>query len=119
MGYSHDLKRQEWYNQRRLHTHYFHTFAWDVFQGHAYWYGLTTDPYLDVYELKFMHMEQAGIVAMMVGQWDSFKPMEPDVLEPLKIEHFYITMIGIVVGIFLAFIAFSVEKFISTKCVNK
>ena len=47
---------------------------------------------------------------MLSKQWKTMKPMEPDVLEPLKLPHFYITMIGIVVGIFLAFIAFALEK---------
>ena len=82
---------------------------------YAAWVVLKTDPYLTLYQLKFMHMEEAGLMNMMSGQWKSFKPMEPDVLEPLKIEHFYIIMIGIVVGMLLASIIFAAEKFVSAK----
>ena len=70
-----------------------------------------------------MHMEQAGIIARLSRQYSTFKPNEPEVLEPLKLEHFYITMIGIISGICLAALSFAVE-IISKKspqelCVNK
>ena len=85
---------------------------------YASWVVLKTDPYLPIYQLKFMHMEEAGVIKMMSDQWKSFKPMEAELLEPLKLQHFYITMIGIAVGILLAFVAFAVEKFLSAKNVK-
>ena len=112
-GYIHDFQKQEWYNQRRLHTHYFYIILWTSLFMPTYnsWIVLKTDPYLPVYQVKFMHMEQAGLMEMMSKQWKSFKPMESEVLKPLKLLHFYITMIGIAVGLFLSFITFALEKF--------
>ena len=119
MGEEHEFVQQEWYNQKKNRTHYFHIFLWSWFSmTHAAWNVLRSDPYRTLYHLKFMHMEQAGLMAMMSDQWKSFKPMEPEKLEPLKLLHFYITMIGVVVGLFLATIAFAVEKFKSTKIAN-
>ena len=112
MGQKNRFVKQEWYNQRRSQTHYFHIFDWTfIFVVRPAWNVLRSDPYITLYSLKFMHMEQAGLMAMMSDQWKSFKPMEPEKLQPLKLPHFYITMIGIVVGLFLAIIAFAVEKF--------
>ena len=110
-GYNHDFQKQEWYNQRRLHMHYFHTVFWEYFPTtYSAWVVLKTDPYFPIYQVKFMHMEQAGLMELMSGQWNSFKPMESEELEPLKLPHFYITMIGIAAGISLSFIAFALEK---------
>ena len=33
-------------------------------------------------------MEQAGIIGKLSRQYLSFKPKEPEILEPLKLEHF-------------------------------
>ena len=120
-GYNHNFKKQEWYNQRRLHTHYFHTILWTPFfmTTHTSWVVLKMDPYLPIYQLKFMHMEQAGLMEMISNQWKIFRPMESEVLEPLKLLHFYITMIGIAVGIFLSFITFALEKLLFAKTMKK
>ena len=72
---------------------------------------MKADPYLAFYDLKFIHMEQAGLMARLENQWKPFKPMEPDVLEPLKLEHFYLTFIGNAIGLLLSYIAFAGEKF--------
>ena len=115
-GYIHDFVKQEWYNQKQLQTHYFHMFSWPYFpQVYPSWVVLKPDPYLAIYSLKFMHMEQAGLMARISSQWKSFKPMEPEKLEPLKMVHLYVTMIGIVCGLFLALVVFIAEKFRSDK----
>lgn len=103
-----DLVRQEWRNQRWDRVHYFHKFEFGR-KSVATWKILTTSPYLDLFYLKFMHMEQAGIVDKLSRQFSTMKPTEPDVLEPLKLEHFYITVIGIAAGMFLSLLMFAME----------
>ena len=72
---------------------------------------MKNDPYMAFYDLKFIHMEQAGLMARLENQWKSFKPMEPDVMEPLKLKHFYLTLIGNAIGLLFSSIAFAGEKF--------
>ena len=111
IGYKPDLVRQEWRNQNKLQTHFLHIFSWSWFgTDHIAWNAIRTDPHLPLYDLKFMHMDQAGLTAMMADQWKSFKTTEPDLLEPLKPEQFYVTAVGIAAGTLLASVAFAVEK---------
>ena len=73
-GYRNDFMRQEWHNQKRFRVHHFHIFDWRYFpKVHASWVVLKTDPYLAVYERKFLHMEQAGLMELMSAQWRSFR----------------------------------------------
>ena len=81
---------------------------------------MKNDPYLAFYDLKFMHMEQAGLTERLENQWKPFKVMELDVLEPLKLKHFYLTMIGNAIGLLISSIAFAGEKFqLKLKLKNK
>ena len=75
----------------------------------------TTDPYLGIYEQKLSHIDQSGLMDMLARQRMPMKPMEPEVLEPLKLEHFYIILIGNTVGLMLASVAFAFEKIIWAK----
>ena len=102
------LVGQDWRNQMQDRVHYFHTFPFGP-KTIAGWSMLSTSPYLPLFLLKFMHMEQAGIVARLSRQYSTFKPNEPEDLEPLKLQHFYITMIGIICGLCLAALSFVVE----------
>ena len=67
--------------------------------------------------ILFMGMEQAGITEKLSRQHATFKPTDQGVLEPLKLNYFYITMVGIVIGIFLAALTFTME-FICSKSPN-
>ena len=95
---------------RKDKERYFYTF-----QVHgatmAGWMGLTTNPYHDIFIKKFTEMEQAGIMARLHGQYQVVKAVDPEPLEPLKLEHFYITFIGIACGLLFALVAFAVERF--------
>ena len=55
---------------------------------------------------------------MLVSQQMPMKPMEPDVLEPLKLEHFYLTLFGNTAGILLALLAFVTEKLVAMCAVS-
>ena len=118
-----DLVRQEWRNQKHERAHYFHKFAYTNLYTYAGWSMLSTSPYKALFHLKFMHMEQAGIIARLSRQYSTFKSSEPEELEPLKLEHFYITMIGIVGGTILGAFSFAMEvmsKFSQKKlCIKK
>ena len=103
-----DIVRQQWRNQKREGKRYFYMFEHPPTSVSG-WSILTTSPYLDIFVNKFTHMEQAGIMARLRHQYDVFRPMEPEVLEPLKLEHFYITLIGIVGGIYIALVSFLAE----------
>ena len=108
------ILKQEWKNQKQDRIKMFHMF--DV-PPHtvAGWNMLTTSPYLDIFVNRFTLMEQAGIMARLQRQYKAFKLMEPEVLEPLKLEHFYITLIGNIIGIFVALVAFVWERIIHAK----
>ena len=103
-----ELLRQDWKNQIEERTHYFHKFP-HFEQSHTVWNILSTSPYLPLFHLKFMHMEQAGIMAKLARQYSLLKREESEKLDPLKLEHFYIIFIGIFCGLFLAVLAFVLE----------
>ena len=104
-----DLMRQEWKNQNEERTQYFHKFSYS-FVTYRAWNILSTSPYLPLFHLKFVHMEQAGIMAKLAKQYSLLlKREESEELEPLKLEHFYIIFIGIICGLFLALFSFVVE----------
>ena len=106
-----EAHRQEWENQRQEMKMYFYIVKiLRVRKGSTGWSTLTTSPYLDIFVSKFTHMEQAGIMERLQHQYHVFKPMEPDVLKPLKLEHFYITLFGIFGGMFLALVSFIAEN---------
>ena len=108
-----DIGIQEWKNQKQDGKRYFHKFHIPP-KSVAGWSTLTSSPYLDIFVNKFTHMEQAGIMDRLQRQYTIFKPMELEPLEPLKLEHFYITLIGIAVGTFLALVSFVAERMAQT-----
>ena len=103
-----DIIRQRWQNKKQENMTYFYLFERPP-KSVAGWNILTTSPYLDIFVSKFIQMEQAGIMARLQHQYNVFNPMETEVLKPLKLEHFYITLIGIIVGVLLALVSFMVE----------
>ena len=103
------ISKQEWYNQKRERINYFRTFPFH-FDTMYCWKALTTDPYANIYDLRLVHIQEAGLMEMLSRQQLPMKPMEPDVLKPLKLEHFYITIIGIGAGNLMALLAFLAEK---------
>ena len=104
-----DVLRQEWRNERRDKKQYFHTFAASPVAS-AGWATIKSSPYREIFVGKFTQMEEAGIISRLQSQYLVFKSMEEEELEPLKLEHFYITLIGIAVGSFLATMTFVVER---------
>ena len=113
-----ELIQQEWKNQRKERAHYFHKFPIFKSDNWAGWSMLSTSPYLHLFHLKYVHMEQAGIIAKLAKQYSLLKREESEELEPLKLEHFYIILIGIVCGLFLALFSFVVEKMSKNICKN-
>ena len=104
-----DILKQEWKNVKQDSRQYFYSFIVPP-KTSAGWATIKSSPYRELFSTKFTHMEQAGITARLQRQYSVLKPMEDEVLEPLKLEHFYITLIGIAGGTFLALLTFVVER---------
>ena len=76
MMLSKEVRKQEWYNQKRERKNYFHSFLYGASNKYS-WMALTTDPYAKIYNAQFVLMEQAGMMEKLtrqqVGVW---KPAE-------------------------------------------
>ena len=110
LGFHQDLLKLDWKYQKQDGKAYFHIVNKPP-KSVAGWMTLSTNPYLDLYFLKFMHMEQAGVMDKLYKQYLPFKSVKIDMLEPLKVEHFYITLLGICGGTAFSLMCFLVERF--------
>lgn len=59
--------------------------------------------------LKLLTLPQAGIMERLENQYEVLKFVDTEKLEPLKLEHFYIVLIGICLGTFLGSVSFAAE----------
>ena len=103
-----DMLRGQWNSRMNIHIGSIHMVPIPP-NSIAGWNVLTTSPYLNIFVDKFRQMEQAGIMERLGRQYVTAKPVEDGPLEPLKLKHFYIIFLGIVVGMFLALVSFLVE----------
>ena len=98
---------------------YFHTFSiqgyvdqllpkriyWQTYV-YPYWIILKHNPYMPIFKEKILISEETGLNQKFWDKIKLFKITEDEPLEALKLEHFYITLIGIVFGILMSLIVF-------------
>ena len=84
---------------------------------HSYWNWITMkhNPYIPVFEEKILQADEIGLSHKF---WDEVVPFKVDHNEPLealKLEHFYIMLIGIAIGLALSLMAFAAERLVLPK----
>ena len=72
------------------------------------WSMLKADPYRQIFYSKMLYMYQNGIMIKLSGK-KLFEATESEPLEPLKLDHFYLVLIGIAVGLISSSVSFGIE----------
>lgn len=82
---------------------------------HWFWITLKHNPYIPLFEEKILQAEETGLNHKFWDEPVLFKIKEEVPIKPLKLEHFYITLIGNVIGLVLSLTAFAYEMLVVPK----
>ena len=100
------LLDEEYKNQKMLRRTYYHMFDFEL-AGYSF-NMLKADPYRQIFKSKMLYMNQNGILKKL-SDFKLFKLSEREPLKPLQLQHFYLVLIGIAVGLTLSSLSFGIE----------
>ena len=101
------LQEEEYKSQRHEGKSLYNQFNY-VHQNNG-WGILKSSPYKPIFERNLLRMSQYGILDKINFQFVAQKLNEQEVLEPLKLEHFYIIMLILASGKLISLSIFGME----------
>ena len=114
-------------NQIAAGKAYFHTFGYKDYIAalpkskylfeHSYWswLALKHNPYIPIFKEKILRTAETGLNKKFWNEAIPFKLTEEEPIEALKLEHFYIMLIGNAIGLALSLGIFFMEMIIVRK----